>query len=220
MKLPCFSTYIQSYVRHGSMDSLHSHRAIGRLLLIILAGNMLLQSMMVGLQVIQSVTTEDAQSELSVGTWSWTACALLVCHELWVVVSAVGGLAGFHAAWHYSIASATVCLRAWVALACVQTFQYLTVYAMLASIQDDKGRHFDTTLAWESTVLIAIEVVFIGFVYGYIVVLQEWQRQCKRQDGEGICLVPLHPATEQRNVLHHTNSSAYYGTTAAVCTTL
>ncbi|RHY26719.1 hypothetical protein DYB32_007351 [Aphanomyces invadans] len=208
MVLTTLTSHVQSYLRTGYMDTLHSYRSTGRFLLAIMAGNMMLQSAIVGVHVVQSVaTTHNDGGDLG-GQSNWLPSLLLLCQIAWVVASTVGGVAGFCAAYRFHIPSATLCLRSWIVLACIQAVQYLALCAMLASPehQTDKGQ-LNATLAWESVVLIAIEGVFVLFVHSYIVVLQEWERQRTNEDGEGICLVPLHP------VQGPTDNMPTYGTT-------
>ncbi|EQC38099.1 hypothetical protein SDRG_04529 [Saprolegnia diclina VS20] len=154
---------VTNYLVNSSMEQLLSLRASARLLFACLAVNMLLQAVFISYKLIDTV---DAS------TWSSTALvSLVVCYTAWIVISAIGGVCGLYSTHYHHTPSAHLCLGAWLLLV---VFQLLEggIAIFYLSPEAELGPETRRMLAINTAALIAIEVLFIVFILGYIQLLE------------------------------------------------
>ncbi|CAK4079163.1 unnamed protein product [Aphanomyces euteiches] len=151
-----------------------------RNLVAVVAINMIVQTILVGCQVVGSVNKQRLANE------SWYG-VLVSSHFAWVAVSGVGGLAGLVAAWKLNVLAARVCLVTWILLMVLRGCQFVS----MASLMPD-----GMTLAvlFESLLLVAIESCFIALVYTFIQRLDDSPSASNDVDESGIALVEIQAA--------------------------
>ncbi|RHY26718.1 hypothetical protein DYB32_007350 [Aphanomyces invadans] len=186
-----------------SFDQLLSLRTTGRYLYASLAVNMLLQAGFMSYKLAETMYTNE---------WSDMGFAGLVAsYTMWIVISTAGGLFGLYSAHQFDSTTALYCLYAWVALALFQTVEAFVAMVFLAP---DVLNTMDATesLLWNTASLLAIEVLFIGFIAAYIQLLDLCEPGKALQAQEGKHLVEealLSPVVSNHVTPYGTESAAF-----------
>ncbi|KAF0699293.1 Aste57867_10135 [Aphanomyces stellatus] len=187
-----------------SFDQLLALRATGRYLFASLAANMLLQAAFLSYKLMETVHSSDEWSDVAF-------VVLVVCYTAWIAISATGGFLGLYSAHKYDTRAAVWCLYAWVLLVAFQVVEAIVaVYVIIPEA------HYPAdavnSLMWNTVSLLAIEVLFIVFIYGYIQLLElcEPAKRWIQQGMEDVSLMAAAEALTSPSITAHNVKS--YGT--------
>ncbi|OQR95515.1 hypothetical protein THRCLA_22125 [Thraustotheca clavata] len=154
---------LNQYFIRSSTEHLLSLRATSRLLFACLAVNMLLQALFISFKLTSSVDASNLTSNAIKG--------LVASYTAWIFVSAIGGLSGLYSTKHYHTRTARVCMTSWVLLVLFQIVEGLIAIYYLspgAHLSNDAQR----ILIVNTVALIVIELIFVGFIWVYIQLLE------------------------------------------------
>ncbi|ETV79872.1 hypothetical protein H257_07087 [Aphanomyces astaci] len=149
-------------VLDSSFDHLLSLRTTGRYLFASLAVNMLLQAGFISFKLAETVHAIERNDV--------AFASLVTSYVLWILISTAGGVFGLYSAHKYHTKSASYCLYAWVALVVFQIVEaFVAVFVLVPGVQNTVN--IKQSLLFNTASLLVIEVVFIGFIYAYIELL-------------------------------------------------